>query len=312
VIKKAIIKKIMITTIAIFTVMIAYTFKLIPTNEISNFYHTNNTGTNSIYVFDEDNYVVKTDIYINEELTTEEKIKQLLESMTDGNNRSILLKEHFMPVLPEGTKVLNVSLKDKIARINFSDELLNIDLENEEKMIEAITYTITELKDVLGVEIYVLGNLLKYLPNSLSKLPAILTEDYGINKVYKLENLEDINKVFCYYLKKERSDTYYVPVTKYVNDNREKIEIIIEELTSNYIYEENLMSYLNSNARLIDYEIEDNGINLYFNEYIFNNDDKIIEEVIYTLSNSVFLNYDVDNLSIFVNNLKITEIIRGV
>ena len=51
-------------------------------------------------------------------------------------------------------------------------------------------------------------------------------------------------------------DIYYVPVTKYINDDREKVKIIIEELKSSYLSEVNLMSFLNSNVNLIDYNVE--------------------------------------------------------
>ena len=45
-------------------------------------------------------------------------------------------------------------------------------------------------------------------------------------------------------------------MTKYINDSRDKIQIIIEELTTSYIYEDNLMSFLNSKVELIDYKEE--------------------------------------------------------
>ena len=48
---------------------------------------------------------------------------------------------------------------------------------------------------------------------------------------------------------------YFVPVTSYINDDEEKVKIIIENLSSKYIYEPNLISLLNSNTELLNYEI---------------------------------------------------------
>ena len=85
-----------------------------------------------------------------------------------------------------------------------------------------------------------------------------------------------------YYLDKISNQNYYVPVTKYLNDDREKINIIIDNLSSNYIYESSLVSLLNQNTELINYEIEDEIMTLNFNNSIFTHD-KILEEVTYTI-----------------------------
>ena len=62
-------------------------------------------------------------------------------------------------------------------------------------MIEAIIYTLTDLDDINGVELYINGELLKYIPHTNKNLPTILTKDYGINKKYEISSNKDINKV---------------------------------------------------------------------------------------------------------------------
>ena len=67
------------------------------------------------------------------------------------------------------------------------------------------------------------------------------------------------------------------------------------------------MSYLNSNVDLVDYTLSDNLLSLNFNDYILNGDssNKILEEVIYTISLSVMDNFEVEAMSILVNNEEI-------
>ena len=84
-------------------------------------------------------------------------------------------------------------------------------------------------------ELYINGELLKYIPHTNKNLPTILTKDYGINKKYEISSNKDINKVVLYYL---GFDNNFIPITKYVNDKREKLEIIVEDLSSNYIFYE--------------------------------------------------------------------------
>ena len=96
-----------------------------------------------------------------------------------------------------------------------------------------------------------------------------------------------------------------------MNDDRDKIKIIVEELTSSSVYNSNLMSYLNSNTKLLAVEETIDKLDLNFNSYIFNNYDEksILEEVIYTIGLSVRDNYDVKEVNIYVEN---EEIIKSV
>ena len=113
-----------------------------------------------------------------------------------------------------------------------------------------------------------------------------------------------------YYLNKNNvNESYYIPVTKYLNSNDEKIKIIVDELTSNISYESNLISYLNYNAKLIDYSFDKDQLDLNFNEYLFDNENnkKVLEEVIYSISYSVMDNYNVDKVNFFVNSEKVTK-----
>ena len=86
-----------------------------------------------------------------------------------------------------------------------------------------------------------------------------------------------------------------VPVTTYLNDKRDKISIVIDELTSLKTYTGNLMSYLNSNTKLLKVQEEADFLQLTFNSYIFDdvNNKDILEEVIYTICLSINDNYDV-------------------
>ena len=56
-----------------------------------------------------------------------------------------------------------------------------------------------------------------------------------------------------------------------------------------------LISLLNQDTELINYQIEDEIMTLNFNNNIFNNE-KLLEEVTYTISESVFDNYDVKSI----------------
>ena len=300
--KRKALRKIIITTFSIITIFLIC---IVPDRLSNNNYlnpkintiYVDNNNTNEIYLLGPNSYLVKTNIVINKEAVAD-KIKEIINYLTV--DKSSKIPNGFSGIIPKDTKLDSIDIEEKIVTLDFSKEFLNISSDLEERMIEAIIYSLIDIDGIEGVSIKVDNNLLTELPNSKKKLPLVLNRNYGINKVYEINNFDTVDKVILYYIDNINNDTYYVPVTKYLNDDREKIKIIIDNLASNYIYESSLISLLNSNTRLINYEIEDRKMILNFNDSIFTNN-KLLEEVVYPISESVFSNYDVDNVLFQVN-----------
>ena len=217
--------------------------------------------------------------------------------MIEKNNKNALLPSYFNPILPENTKVLDVVVEDSLVKVYFSKELMNITEEQSEKMIEAIVYTITN-ENILGVEIYVNGSMLKYVPHTDKELPTVLTKDIGINKTYEIFNSSDISKIVMTYYTNSDNNYYEVPVTKYVNDKREKLEIIFEELESSSL-DKNLINLLD-NIKINSYKIYDNKIAIVINKELSGEEENLVFK-------SIFDNYDKEKVEIFVNGVKNIE-----
>ena len=300
--RKKMIRKIIITSSALFALLLIY---LIPNqdeklNINQNLEYVNlEVATTTIYLLDNYNYLGKTEVVVNS-TTTEEKVKELVEVLISGGSGENKIPNGFKSILPSDTKILSVKYEDGLIKIDFSKELLNINKELEEKMIEAIIYTVTSVDEVDKLIIYVEGDILTKLPQTKINLPSTLDRNFGINKTYDFTKTDDINQVTVYYLNKHNDNYYYVPVTKYLNDNRDKIKIIIDELTSTNTYNTNLLSYLNSNTEILAIEEQPDILELTFNSYIFSDVESkdILEEVIYTICLSVKDNYDVSEVVI--------------
>lgn len=291
--KKKAFNRIFFTTIIFFIVFSIYSLKEINNND-KNYKKESDIKAETIYTLNKDNYISKTSIYVSKMLSLEDKIKSKLETMTKDNNKNSLLPSYFKPILPANTKVLEVKKEDSLVKIYFSKELLNINKEQSEKMIESIVYTITD-DSILGIEIYAGGNMLKYVPHTMKELPTILTKDIGINKSYEIDRNSDIKKVFMTYYTNNDNSYHEVPVTKYVNDNREKLEIIFDKLNEDFCGV-SLISLL-ENVKLINYKIESNKIVININKEITEDEKKLIFE-------SIFANYNVKKIELLVNGEK--------
>lgn len=311
--KKMMLKKITITGLTLFILLLIY---LMPSGKLSNnsldikqnldYTYTNDLQT--IFLLDYSDYVAMS--YIKGCGCTDklENASDLLQGLIIEGKKSNIIPNGFKAIIPSGTRVLNLNLNNGILTIDFSKEILEINKKYEEKMLESLIYTLTNIDGIDGIKILVEGKELKELPNSKKQLPLILNREYGINKVYNLNGTYNIDSYTVFYVNEFNDNYYYVPVTKYINnENQDKIKIIIEELTSKPIYESNLMSFLNVNTKLLDYEIKENTIKLNFNNLILSDitSNSILEEVIYTISLSVSNEVNVKEVIFMVENEEI-------
>lgn len=293
--RKSSIRRIMLATLALFLLLIIYFFPTIPSISESLSYIEKEEMP--IFLVDNMEYIARTSIVKNSD-NTDDLIKEVIESLTIGSNKSNYIREGFKAVIPEGTKVLDIKLEDSILTINFSKELLNVSQDSEEKMLEAIIYSLTEIESVKKIKILVEGEPLTHLPNSNKKIPELLDKNYGINKIYNLDSIKDTSKTTIYYLSKYNDYYYYVPVTKISNENLEKAEIIINELKTTPIYHTNLISYLAAATNLTNYEILENSISLSFDNHLLAgiDDEDMLEEVKYAISLSIRDSYGIDEV----------------
>lgn len=291
--------------------LVVFLFYLFPKKEeytlSSNVYKQVKANYHDIFLMDKEGYISKTTIEVLSK-TKEKLIDELIEIMTIDGKYSDKIPNGFRSILPENTKINKKYIEDDILVIDFSKEFMQTKIDMEEKILESVIFTLTSVDKINKVKILVEGENLKKLPKSGKVLNEYLTRDFGINKIYDIESLNNITRVIIYYASKtSNNDVYYVPVTKYINSYDDKIKIIIDELTGKLSYETNLISYLNYNAKLLDYNFNGSVLDLNFNEYLFDNneDKKVLEEVIYSISYSIKDNYSVSKINFYVNNEEI-------
>ena len=290
--KRKALNRILLTSVLFLVVFILYNLVYIDFNngEVID----SNKDKSYIYTLNNDDYISKASVYVSKVLSLEEKLQEKLEIMIKDNNKNALLPSYFNPVLPSGTKIDDVVVENQLVKLYFSKELLDISEEQSEKMIEAIVYTIME-QNILGIEIYVDGNILKYVPHTDKKLPTILDDSFGINKSYDFVSSQDIVKVSMVYFGLYDGEYFEVPVTKYVNDKREKLEIVFDEL-SDVLFDSSLVSLI-ENVEILDYKILDDRVVVNFNRELSSDEE-------YVFCGSIFANYDVKKVEILVKNEK--------
>jgi len=304
--KRLAFKKTIIVSLSFFFLLIIYLFPSTDTKyNINTTVSYTNPKTIPIYLIDDNNYVSRIEI-IKKSENSLDLIDEVINNLTIDSKSSSHVPNQFKKIIPKDTKIISKELESGLLKINFSKELLNVTIDNEEKMIEAIIFSLTEIKDIKKIMIFVEGQNLKELPNSKKILPLILDRTFGINKIYELESMKDVSKVTTYYVSKTDNYSYYIPITSISNSKSEKVEIIIEKLKTSPTYDVNLVSYLTVSAELLNYEILENSINLSFNNEVLSLDEnKIIEEVKYSIALSIRDTYDINETIFYVDNMLI-------
>lgn len=279
------IQKLFYTTLFVFITLSILT---IPTLQPSTTLRTN-------MMIEEESIPNKTTIYLldSNQYLTEVEVPLLKDSILDTvkeifsylktNNKS--MKATFQGYIPSSAKIIECKWNNKILYLNVSKEC------KEDTILQGFIHSLLKLKDVEKVSIQVEG---KYIEG----YEGLLDENVPINSIYSYTNRNSIEKVVIYYQTEQNNQYYYVPVTKYLNQEKEKVEIIVEELKENI--PTHLISVMSNQIKLLDYEENNNMMILNFNQR-----EKEMEQ---QLAYSIFKNYDVSGVILKENN-QIKEII---
>ena len=300
--KRKALKRIGLTTLVLFIMLITFSLELINTktnNKLEEIEYVSNLNTTHIYLLNKENYLVKVDTLINTE-KNEDMAKNVLKNLYTSNNKYHNLKG----LIPSNTKINKIEYQNDTIIIDFSKDLLAVNKKLEEKVIESIVYTLLEIKGISNIQIKIDGKILNKLEKSNITLPDVLDNSIGINKTFNINSLKDIKCVVLYYVFNNDYDDYYVPVYKYINSKDSKIKIIIDSLNGSYTSSTNLRSYLSYKNSIKDYKLDNDTLTITFNSL----NDLNLESVTYLLSSSVFNSTNDIKRVIFENNKEIVAI----
>ena len=172
--KRRIIRKILVSTGALFTLLLIYLMPtkvsepILPSSTLPN-----NIEKSYIYLLDDNNMLGRTSVVItNKELIP--KAEELIEILISGGKGESSIPNGFRSFIPSDTIINGITYDNKTLNIDFTVDILNISSDLEMPMIESIVYTLTELDGVDNIVITINGNNLNKLPNTNMFIPIYL------------------------------------------------------------------------------------------------------------------------------------------
>jgi len=254
-----------------------------------------------LYLIDKNGYVVPQTFELPE---TQSVARQALEHLVENGPISNMLPNGFRAVLPAETQV-NVDIKDGVAIVDFSNEFTNYKPEDEQKIMQSVTWTLTQFDSINRVKLKVNGKELNEMPVNGTPILGELSRKDGINIVSNhVADINNTSPITVYYLSQNNEDFYYVPVTKRVKLGKEdKLTATVNELMKNPGVA-GLFTEFMPDAKLIEKpKLEDGKVTLNFNENVLDSlEEKVISE---TLLNSIVLSLTehngIESVSVLVN-----------
>ena len=166
-------------------------------------------------------------------IPAEEGIARLsLQYMVEGGPAEDLLPEGFSAILPQGTEVKGIDIRNGLAIVDFSESFTDYNPQDERKILEAVVWTLTGFPSIDRVQLWVEGKPLKEMPVDGTPVEPYLTRAMGIN----LEMEPGLNPALAspvtLYFKNVSGDGYgyFVPVTRLIRHSESMTEALVREL----------------------------------------------------------------------------------
>jgi germination protein M len=163
----------------------------------------------------------------------EEAGLRALERMIEGNE-SWALPEGFRGVLPAGTRIdgLTIDRERRVAIVDFGGTFTDYNPQDERRIVEAVTWTLTGLADVDGVELRHDGEPLREMPVDGFPLDGPLTRAMGINlELAPGASYGESMPVTVYFSAlSDEGEPYFVPVTRLVERQEDQAIAALREL----------------------------------------------------------------------------------
>ncbi|MEN8701219.1 GerMN domain-containing protein [Bacillus infantis] len=236
------------------------------------------TVQTELYLVDKNGYVVPQTLALPK---TDSVAKQALEYLVQNGPVTDMLPNDFRAVLPADTK-LSVNVKDKVATVDFSKEFGDYQAEDEEKILESVTWTLTQFDSIEKVKLQMNGHALTEMPVNGTPISETLSRAKGINMdTSDAVDISNTKSLTVYYLGGEEGAYYYVPVTKRISAQEDnQVEAVVKELVKGPSFTSNLFTDFMPEVELLgDPKIENGLATLDFNESVYGSfEEKIISQ----------------------------------
>lgn len=242
-------------------------------------------------------------------LESKEVATQVLEYLVKEGPVTSILPNGFQPILPAGTEVLGLDLQeDGTLIVDVSKEFENYEAEDELKILQSMTYTLTQFDSVDDIQLWINGYPHDEMPVNGTPITDGYSRVNGIN-IIETDTIDLLNSkaVTMFYPSEYNDNQYYIPITQHVEtDDEDVYGAIVDALIAGPGHNMNVSHVFNSDTSLIDKPTLKNGVlELTFGQEILQDADKAIisDEVMETLVRTLTEQHSVESVDVKVEDI---------
>lgn len=254
----------------------------------------NETIDRQLFLIDESGMVVPQTLKLP---TIESKAvaTQVLNYLIKEGPVTEILPNGFQAVIPAGTEIIGLNLlEDGTLIVDVSEDFKMYEAEDELKIIQAMTFTLTQFENVDRIKLWINGVSQSTMPVNGTPISEGYSKSNGIN-VYLDEqpNLQYSKVVTIFYPKQHNDNQYFVPVTQYINNQDDQLYgLMVQALLEGPAIDIQSTHVFNDETSLVNQpKVIDGVLQLIFNEDILKDKaeaiiaDEVVETIVRTFSN---------------------------
>ncbi|MFC7061603.1 GerMN domain-containing protein [Halobacillus seohaensis] len=259
-----------------------------------------------LYLLDSNGMVVPQTIELP---ASKEVASQALEYLVKDGPVTELLPSGFGAVLPAGTQIQGVNLKeDGTAIVDVSKEFEEYQAEDEEAILQAMTYTLTQFESVKSIKLWINGYEQDTMPVSGTPITGGVSRSNGINlQESAVNDLVNSEPVTVYYpSQQDGQEVYQVPVTTRVTDQEDLYTSVVQTLLNGPDLGTSLLQPFNDGAEVSNTELNDGVLTVTFNEALLTGEETkaLSDEALASLVMSLTNLPDVESVDIKVDGVE--------
>jgi len=265
------------------------------------------TVSRVLYLLDQNGLVVPHNVNLPAP-ESKEVAKQVLEYLVQDGPVTSMLPSGFQAIFPSGTEVIDLNLEaDGTLVVNMSEEFKTYEAENEQKILESMTHTLTQFENVDKVKLWINGEEQNAMPVDGTPISKGYSRADGIN-IHQAEGIDfmESKATTLYFPMQGDEDVYFVPVTQHVEtDDDNPHQSVVQALLEGPTFDLPLQHFINTGSKLAAEPVMEDGIlSLTFNENILSNSEKgmIADEVMQSIILTLTEQEGVDAVKVGVEN----------
>ncbi|RGR73048.1 hypothetical protein DWY25_10810 [Holdemania filiformis] len=255
-----------------------------------------------VYLLDEDATLIPYTLGIEEGLDLNQRVAEVLRLMTIGNEPV----QGVRGLLPNNAQLENCTLQGSQLSLYFPENFRNYDPKTEMRLLEGLTWAVTQFDEVSEVLLYLAGEPLTHMPQLSTPVPLPLNRQIGINNFENTVNrLHDSHSLTVFYTRQKNGSSVYVPKTLRISNQtslQDKLSSILSDIS---VFSQLKQPLAETPLTVLDCALDEGLLTINVSGEILDEEKKVNEELVTSLLLSIQSSLGVSQVQLQVDGVTV-------